>query len=631
MQLVGWSLLQLLGVLGAASAVTIALYLLKLRRRAMPVPFIALWESLLADRQSSRLFSRLRHLLSLLIALAIVALLAFARAEPTPVVRPGSAPQRLVLIDAGLTMQASDVPGGRLDTAREHARELISGARPGLRTMLAQLDGSVTPLSPLSDQPHELERALEQLSASDLASDPQQGYRFALDVLAGSPGSELVLISDAAQPPEPELAAALARAGIALRHVAVGKRNDNLAITAFAVRRYPLDRNQSELLLELHNASPHAERAELRLLGDGSAIDVQRLELQPGQTLQRTYGDVTGVQHTLEAQLVPADGHDDLAVDDRAYAVVPERRRVRVLCVTEGNRFLEAALLLDEYLDVDAVSPAAYRDASGYDVVVFDRFVPPVPAAKPSVFIAPPAGDGPAQPLAVTGTIDRPLFERVQSRHPALRFTALRDVNVASALQVQLQAGDSVLAADTRGPLIVAGTRAGQPFLALTFELQASDLPLRAAWPLLLLNTIDWFHAERETYTASGSVGEPIAVALHAGTRAARIVEPDGRERTLALANGSATFTPTRAGLYRLRWSANDGGPAGERWLAVNLAAHARRDLTPVPALRVAGTRIAAPTREAAALPVPLWALLELIALLVLSAEWFSYHRRWTV
>ena len=59
MQLVGWSLLQLLAVLGAASAVTVALYLLKLRRRAVPVPFIALWESLLADRQSSRLFSRI--------------------------------------------------------------------------------------------------------------------------------------------------------------------------------------------------------------------------------------------------------------------------------------------------------------------------------------------------------------------------------------------------------------------------------------------------------------------------------------------------------------------------------------------------------------------------------------------
>ncbi|HMI90559.1 MAG TPA: VWA domain-containing protein, partial [Polyangiales bacterium] len=312
MQLVGWSLLQLLAVLGAASAVTVALYLLKLRRRAVPVPFIALWESLLADRQSSRLFSRLRHLLSLLIALAIVALLAFARADPTKVARAGAVPQRLVLVDAGLSMQAEDLPGGRLAAAREQARELLAASSPELRTMLAQLDGSVTPLSPWSDEPHALQRALEQLSATDLASDYQQGYRFALDVLAAAPGSELVLISDAAQPPEPELAAALARAKIALRYAPIGKRGDNVAITAFAVRRYPLDRNQNELLLELHNASAHVERAELRLIGDGAPIDVQRFELQPGQTLQRTYGDVTGIQRTLQAELVASDGHDDL-------------------------------------------------------------------------------------------------------------------------------------------------------------------------------------------------------------------------------------------------------------------------------------------------------------------------------
>ena len=628
MQLAGLSLLQLTAVLGAASTITVALYLLKLRRRALPVPFIALWESLLADRQSSRLFSRLRHLLSLLIALAIVALLAFARADPEPAVHTGAAPQRLVLVDAGLTMQATDVPGGRLHAASERARALIAAASPERRTMLAQLDSGVTPLSPMSDDPHALERALEQISASDLASDYQQGYRFALDVLAGKPGSELVLLSDAAVPPEPELEHALAKAGIALRYAPVGVRGDNVAITAFAVRRYPLDRNQSELLLELHNASPHAEHAELTLLGDGAPIDVQRFDLQPGQTLQRTYGDVTGIQHTLQARLTVPGAHDDLAADDRAYAVVPERRRTRVLCVSDGNRYLEAALLLDEYLDVDSITPDAYRSAADYDVVVFDRFVPGAAPGKPSIFIA-PEGSGPAQPLAISGSIDRPVFERIQSKHPALRFTALRDVNVASALHVRPAAGDSVLAGDPRGPLIVTGSRGGQPFLALTFDLRASDLPLRAAWPLLLLNTIDWFRGEQDTYASSSAVGEPVWVALPSGVDAVQLREPDGKERALPVAEASVVLTPTRAGLYQLRWNAPDG-PA-ERWLAVNLGADSRRDLAPVKTLRVDGKAIAAPPSEHAAFPAPIWALLVLAAVLALSAEWFSYHRRWTV
>lgn len=628
MQLAGLSLVQLLGVLGAASAVTVALYLLKLRRRAVQVPFIALWESLLADRQSSRLFSRLRHVVSLLIALAIVALLAFARADPEPAVAAGSSPQRLVLIDAGLTMQSTDVPGGRLRAALERARTLVASASPQRRTMLAQLDSGVTPLSPLSDDPHALERALEQVSASDLATDYDQGYRFALDMLAGKPGSELVLLSDAATPPEPELARALAKAGVALRYVPIGKRGDNVAITAFAVRRYPLDRNQSELLLELHNASAHAEHAELTLLGDGAPIDVQRFDLQPGQTLQRTYGDITGIQHTLQAQLNVAGDHDDLAADDRAFAVVPERRRTRVLCVSDGNRYLEAALLLDEYLDVDAIEPSAYGSADGYDVVVFDRFVPSAPPGKPAIFIA-PNGSGPGQPLAIDGNIDRPLFERVQSKHPALRFTALRDVNVASALHVQPAPGDSVLASDPRGPLIVAGQRSAQPFLALAFDIRASDLPLRAAWPLLLLDTIDWFRGENDTYTSSSTVGEPVTIAVPEGITAVQLKEPDGKQRSLPVADGGAVLAPTRAGLYRIGWNAPGGSV--ERWLAVNLGPQSRHDLASVAALRVAGKAVAAPASERAAFPAPIWALLVLAAVLALSAEWFSYHRRWTV
>ena len=69
--------------------------------------------------------------------------------------------------------------------------------------------------------------------------------------------------------------------------------------------------------------------------------------------------------------------YDDARYYDHAYARLPERRRQRVLLVSEGNRYLEAALLLDEYLSVDEIAPSKYVDALGYDVVIFDRFLPP--------------------------------------------------------------------------------------------------------------------------------------------------------------------------------------------------------------------------------------------------------------
>jgi hypothetical protein len=623
MELLGLTLVQFLGLLGAASALTVALYLLRLRRRRVSVPFIALWESLLADRRSSRLFSSLRHLLSLLLALLVVALLTLSFADPRPRSADSSARSAVMLIDAGVTMQASDVVPSRLGAAIAEARKLVRSAGTGRYLLVAQMDASVTPLSPMSGERHVLEQALEQVSATDLPTDHERAYRFALDVLDGRPGAELIVISDTALAPDPAVTRALERARIAVSHVPIGRRSDDVGISAFAVRRYPLDKNRSELLVELYSASPHTEDVELTLLGDGVPIDVQRMRLPARESVRRVYDDVTGVAHTLEARLSLPGDHDDLAADDRAYAALPERRRSKVLCVSAANLYLQAALLLDEYLDVDVVAPAAYTAADGYDAVIFDRFVPKEPPVAPAFYIAPSADS--AGPLAVTGELERPLFDALRNKHPILRFTALRDVNVSRAVLVKPAPGDTVVAADARGPLIVAGERAGHRFAALTFDVRESDLPLRVAWPLIVLNTLDWFTASEHDYVSASSVGRPIRVELPPGTRKVRLREPGGGERELPVSSGEVVLTPSRAGFYRLDV---DGTP---RYLAVNLAEATRRDLTPQRRLLVGARAAPRPEAPGPGLAQPPWALLAAAALLLLCAEWITFHRRWTV
>ena len=104
-----------------------------------------------------------------------------------------------------------------------------------------------------------------------------------------------------------------------------------------------------------------------------------RLALGPNERLPRFYQDLAGASRTLEATIKLADGgSDDLPADDHAYALMPERRRARVLVVTPGNTYLEAALLLDEYLDVTLIAPDKYPPAQGFDVTIFDGVAPPL-------------------------------------------------------------------------------------------------------------------------------------------------------------------------------------------------------------------------------------------------------------
>ena len=80
--LTGLSLTQVLMVLGGFGVGAVILYLLKLRRRQVEVPFVRLWEEILAEKQTTRLFSQLKRWLSLLLALFIIAILAFAPCSP---------------------------------------------------------------------------------------------------------------------------------------------------------------------------------------------------------------------------------------------------------------------------------------------------------------------------------------------------------------------------------------------------------------------------------------------------------------------------------------------------------------------------------------------------------------------
>jgi hypothetical protein len=61
MHLAGYPLSALLGVFAAAGFGAVLLYILKLRRRPVPVVFSPIWRRVLGDRESSKLFSQLKR------------------------------------------------------------------------------------------------------------------------------------------------------------------------------------------------------------------------------------------------------------------------------------------------------------------------------------------------------------------------------------------------------------------------------------------------------------------------------------------------------------------------------------------------------------------------------------------
>ncbi|WP_437851229.1 vWA domain-containing protein [Sorangium sp. So ce363] len=625
------TLLQI-GALGGA--VVVFFYILKLRRRPVAVPFSRIWERILRDKEATSLFSQLKRLLSLLLQLALLALLLLALGDPRPQANLVEGRNIVVLIDASASMQAIDVAPSRLELAKEEVRKMVRGLSGSDRMLLAQMDAAITPLSTLTGEISELEAAVAAVRPTDATADFARALRFASDTLSGLPSPEVIVVSDGALG-EPTDAGGQVRLGdIKLSYLPIGKGSRNAAITEFSVRRYPLDKSRYEVMLAVTNTSDEPLDLELSLLGDGQLTDLTRIRLKPKEKLPRFYPNLSGASKTLEAKLALADGSsDDLPADNRAYALLPERRRARVQVVSAGNMFLEAALLLDEYLDVTFVDPQRYPAASSFDVTIFDGVAPSVAPGSGSLLYLNPTGTSVPFEVGKEVLDDDPNyrlgFDELDAKHPLLRYTALSDVNVARAHVLKGNKEDRVVGRSYKGPLLLEGRRSGVKFVALGFDVRESDFPLRIAWPLFLLNAINNFVEEDTSYISSFRTGSVWHIPASSSAEVASLEQPDGTTRAVPIQEGRAVFLGQHAGFYTLRVGA--AGAQEESMFAANLSAPEESAIAPAVELKVDGRGAGAVSEFKIGVRRELWVYLLAAVLLVTAIEWFTYHRRVTV
>ncbi len=621
----GFPLGALLGVFAAAAFGAVLLYILKLRRRPVPVVFSPIWKRVLGDRESSRLFSQLKRWLSLLLQLLLLALLVLALGDPR--LRAGSVDARhlVVLIDASASMQATDVAPRRLDKAREVASGFLSGLGTSDHLLIAQMDANVTPLSTMTQDVAELELGLTRLRATDTRVDLSLALSFALDSLRGRTHPEIIVVSDGAFS-EDVTRHVPALGDVALSFVPIGSASENVAITAFSVRRYPLDRSRYEVMLEVFNTNPAPVEVELSLFGDGQVVQTGHLSLGAKERRAQFYPNLAGADRTLEASIEMPAGQDYLPSDNRAYALMPERHRTRVLVVTSSNTYLEAALLLDEYLEVTTVSPADALPEGRFDVTILDGVsVPPEARLGGLLYLNVPEAGG---PVGHRRSIQDFGFDRWDDKSAILRWIAPENIQVKAGHALEPEARDQVVGSSELGPILVAGRRNGQAFVALGFDPRNSDLVLRVAWPLFVLNSINFFVEEDTGYISSFRTGEVWQIPAPAAGDLGWISEPDGARYRVAIKEGRAAYAGMFNGFYELAIDGSEGPPAR---FAANSADLDESQITPSKTLSLGQAQAGEARGFEARARHQIWGYLVIAVLFLSAIEWLTYHRRLTV
>ncbi|MGB0592412.1 MAG: vWA domain-containing protein [Myxococcota bacterium] len=366
----------------------VLLYVLKLRRRRVAVPFSPLWATIISERQSSALFRRLKRLWSLLLQLVLLGLVVGALGDPRPdgLSGCGFAPPEpppthhtLVLVDTSASMNSLSAGERRFDAALDAAERVLesAGQNPEHRLMLAAADVTVRPLTLWTTERAVVRDALEALRQDGPRGTPTDVPRTleVMDqVLRGREGAQVVWITDQAFEPaaiDPELP---------LEVVSVGQPGVNVGLEGFNVRPALDDGLAYAIFFAVRNTSPQPLKTTVHLYANESGVSVDdfvqeaqivssvALTVPPNSLLRHVLTDVSFEGSRLAARVaIDADEpvHDVFETDDVAFAVVPPRKRLAVQLVTEGNLFLQASLFLRENVDLTVVTPEAYAGPRG--------------------------------------------------------------------------------------------------------------------------------------------------------------------------------------------------------------------------------------------------------------------------
>lgn len=669
-------------LLALLAAPIILFYILKIRLRRVPISTNIFWKQIFDERPPRSIWQYLRHLLSLLVQLALLALLVLAAADPILAWQTRQARRLVAVIDNSASMSAADVEPTRFAAAIESAASLAEGLRFGDEMAIVLAGPTPEVLLGMSDHVPTLKRTLREIEISDNPTELDGAIELGKQLVGNHPHGQVIVFSDfcATSPdatPTPAQAEGQSadRPKVKVEYRSFATPAANVGITQFQVRRSLIDPLGYEILVAVRNASPHAVRCRVELELDGLPVDILPIELAAEEQWSRSLekASLTGgrlaarltqiaplgetsdadASTTAKAAAAPTPSLNLLAADDEAWAVLPARRVERVLIVTPGNLFLQKVFEANPLVSVEVVRefPADWpKDA----IIVLHNEVPAqLPPGR--VLVVDPRGDCDAWRLGAV--VENPIVTDLDAASPLMTHVRLDNVLMPEARKLEFQTPPHVLAGAVAGDVIYAELARPQgKYLVLTANLDEGDLAFRTAFPIMVANALTYFAGVSGELRESLATGQTIEQALPESVEPQKPIvlkSPSGRrieivrrtEQELAPMVADSSQTPAdaapvaavntepphatlgpfdEAGVWTVELDRPEQNSEPFMELAVNLANDRESDLRPPPEL----AQQSATPLAASWLARPPWFWLVAVASALCVGEWFMYQRR---
>jgi hypothetical protein len=484
-------------------------YLHRLHRTKRPIASAILVRAIRDARPAShRARSKLRHRISLLMML--LALLASLIALVGP---RGSAQQGarvIIVLDRSASMGTRDGGADRLGIAADAAKAVVERAGDDDEIALVTAGGApaieVAPTRHHADILSAIDAVVRRGAQGDNRDDAL-AFHLADGLCRDIERTRIVIASDGGVTVPPTKCQ--------LQALPVGRAADNAGITGLAV--HAVD-GMGTYDVHLAVAATSPRHLDVTLTAEGAIVDVIAFDIGASGQAERTVHESIDRGHVLVATI---PGGDALPLDDRAEAPLTSDGPISVLLVSDKPHSLVAeALRVHPRVTLDVVAPTAVP-AAAHDLIVLES--PTAMALPPAAHVV--ALGVPVGPLGLGDEAKDHSVVRWDFDAPYFRYVDLRDLIILKAHTVT---GGHSIADSGSGQMIAMATWEGREVVATGFSVDDTDLTLRAAFPNLIANFVDWSAPSSKTAAARGVLS---------------VAETQNAPRALP---GSAVATPSR-------------------------------------------------------------------------------------
>ncbi len=512
--------------------VVVILYMLRPKKELVEIPSTYLWKQISDELTNARKIERVRKTILFFIDVMIAILITlfllgiFVQGEKLNM-------DTVILIDSGFTMNSTDVSPSRLDKAKKLASDYVDRLEDGVKVSLVSVGKNIKPLYSKESDKAVIKSAISAIPTSYQRTDKTAVEDYIASVKTNQ-NVKVVYFGDQEINAD-EL-------------VNVSVNNDNVSLVNFKVKKTDTSVDGAAVI---RNDGKEELDVEVSLYEDGLYFATESVRIKASSVGSVIF---SGLNKSARVYKAVIENDDINTYDNTYYDIGLDSEVKKVALITSGNYFVEKFLGLRSDIELAKTTPEDYVKLTGYDLYIFDSFVPETMVTDGSVLILDPPNVKGYEKLGDIKSPDVKVEE-----HFVNRFIDKKKPNIAKSKVYERKPAYEAIYSIKEGLLAYSTREGSREKIVFGFDFRYTDMPLDSSFPILMNNVVSYLIQNKVTNKYRYSSEDVVEISLPVETIRASMTKPDKQVYDISAEKEVVYYMDTRdLGVYKIEAVSNE-------------------------------------------------------------------------